>query len=425
MSISYNYDQENKNPYSAKGPERTPTKKTDPEVPEWLPWLIIGILLLSGAWFIGIPWLLVKLFGSDKKKSATQAPPLRQQTVQTGSSAEKAEGSGEKKATAAEKHSAAKEKQEAAKEKVKETTIGSLTKPPKDGSWSRILLVLGGGLLGFAGIGSFLDAAGSLESGVSLGGLFELCMGFAFLAGAVAMVYSAFASRNAQKRYKRFVTIIGRKQAVEISSLASITGLKERRVRRDLQNMVDKGYFGPNAYLNEELGYLFLSSQADEALQSAREAASLAEEASQAARTPDLYENILQQIRDVNNRIPDAVMTAKIDTIENVTRLIFREVQKEPSKLKKIDRFLNYYLPTTLKLLESYAQLDKTGLESDNVAESMASIEGAMDSIVKGFENLLDSLYDTNVVDIKSDIDVMQQMMRSDGTVVDKDFRLG
>ncbi len=413
MSISYNYDQENKNPYSAQGPQRQPTKKPpESKPPQWLSWLIIGILLFSGAWYVGIPWLLFKLFGSENKKTVTfQAPPLHRESTRTGS-----EQTQEPQKESAQKTGRAERADTESKK------ASGRKDADKSGFWRRALLIAGGIILAFISLGALSDAADVFATSFTLGGLFDLCMGFAFLAGSVAMVYSAVASKSAQTRYKRFLTIIGDKQAIDVASLASVTGLKEKRVRKDLQNMVDKGLFGPHAYLNEELGYLFLSSQADEALRNAREAAHLAENVRQAAQTPDIYEDLLRQIRDVNDRIPDAVMTQKIDTIENVTRLIFREIQKNPSKVKRIDRFLNYYLPTTMKLLESYAQLDKTGLESENVAESMASIEGAMDSIVDGFKNLLDSLYDTNVVDIKSDIDVMQQMMRSDGTVAGKDF---
>ena len=78
---------------------------------------------------------------------------------------------------------------------------------------------------------------------------------------------------------------------------------------------------------------------------------------------------ILAKIRDVNDRIPDEAMTEKINQIESITREIFRAVEQEPEKRGKIDRFMSYFLPTTLKLLESYANLERTNIAGKNISQ--------------------------------------------------------
>ena len=137
------------------------------------------------------------------------------------------------------------------------------------------------------------------------------------------------------------------------------------------------------------------------------------------------YDQILAQIRDVNERIPNAAMTEKINEIESITREIFRAVEQEPEKRGKIDKFMSYFLPTTLKLLESYAKLEKTKVGGKNISQSMHSIEVAMDTIVDGFRHQLDELYRTDAVSIETEIDGLTKMINRETTTPRQEFGLG
>lgn len=373
------------------------------DTPEWISWMVIGLLMFGGAWFVGLPWLLIKLFGSDSKKNEKKAPSLHTETVRRNV-----------------------QPTVTRTEKAKNTTFASLSKTPDDGKLSRFLQMACGiflGIIGVAGVGAELD---DLTYGFSVSTLFGLMTFLAISAGAVAMIVSSVKSKKAQRRYLRYMAVIGSNKAYAVEELVSRLGIPEKQVRKDLNKMVDKGFFGPSAYLNEELGYLFLNSAADDELRSARQDAMEKAAVLRASDTENMYASILRQIRSVNDRIADKAMSDRIDSIENITRQIFNAVQQDPQKVHKIDRFLNYYLPTTLKLLETYAQLERTGQGAgSNVTQSMQSIETAMGNIEDGFRNLLDSMYASDVIDIKSDIDVMQQMMSSDGSTAKSDFSGG
>jgi len=389
-------------------------RKAEDDTPEWLSWLVIGLLMFGGAWFIGLPWLFIKLFGSDAKKPDKTAPSLHAEAVRQTAQTTVA------KAKAAAATTAART------EKVKNTTFASLSKTPDDGKLSRFLQMACGiflGILGIAGVGAELD---ELTTAFSAGTLFGLMTFLAIMAGGVAMIVSSVKSKKAQSRYLRYMAVIGSNKAYAVEELVARLGIPEKQVRKDLNKMVEKGFFGPSAYLNDELGYLFLNSAADDELRSARQDAMEKAAVLRASDTENMYASILRQIRSVNDRIADKAMSERIDSIENITRQIFEAVQQDSQKVHKIDRFLNYYLPTTLKLLESYAQLERTGQGAgSNVAQSMQSIETAMGNIEDGFRNLLDSMYASDVIDIKSDIDVMQQMMSSDGSTAKSDFATG
>lgn len=79
---------------------------------------------------------------------------------------------------------------------------------------------------------------------------------------------------------------------------------------------------------------------------------------------------------------------------------------------------MNYYLPTTQKLLDSYAEFEAAGVEGENLRQAKGRIEAAMDSIVRGFTHQLDELYQADAMDVDSDLRVMKNMLRRDTATV-------
>ena len=86
---------------------------------------------------------------------------------------------------------------------------------------------------------------------------------------------------------------------------------------------------------------------------------------------------------------------------------------------------LNYYLPTTLKILNAYAELENQGVEGENITATKQRIEGMMDMVVEGFERQLDKLFAGDMMDIAADITVMEQMMQGDGLADNEDQMMG
>ena len=119
------------------------------------------------------------------------------------------------------------------------------------------------------------------------------------------------------------------------------------------------------------------------------------------------------------------MLSAKIDRLENITAKIFQAVEADPKKRGRIDTFLNYYLPTTQKLLDSYAEFEAAGVEGENLRQAKSRIESTMDAIVKGFEHQLDELYKADAMDVDSDIRVMETMLHRDTATVAQDFDMG
>lgn len=130
----------------------------------------------------------------------------------------------------------------------------------------------------------------------------------------------------------------------------------------------------------------------------------------------------IADIRRLNDEIPDERMSAQIDLIERLTAQIFDCVRQHPEKLSQIRQFLNYYLPTTIKLMEQYVTLQNQSVKTENITEGMQKIEDLLDKVIVAFQRQLDALFEADVVDITADIRVMEQMMASEGLTNKKDF---
>lgn len=130
------------------------------------------------------------------------------------------------------------------------------------------------------------------------------------------------------------------------------------------------------------------------------------------------------KIQQINDEIPDFKLSAKLKQIEILTASIIDQVERKPDKLKEVRQFMNYYLPTTIRLLEQYVQLQNVGLKGENIDSGMQQIEAMLDKVIVAFQKQLDGLFERDVVDITADIQVMEQMMAAQGLTDTKDFSL-
>jgi 5-bromo-4-chloroindolyl phosphate hydrolysis protein len=126
-------------------------------------------------------------------------------------------------------------------------------------------------------------------------------------------------------------------------------------------------------------------------------------------------ERALSEMRRLNDAIEDEKISAQIDHLELVTRKIIDRVVAEPKKLPQIRRFMNYYLPTTLKILNAYDRMDSAGIAGDNITTTKQKVENMMDTIVKAYDKQLDALYGEEALDISTDITVMENLLSQEG----------
>ena len=123
----------------------------------------------------------------------------------------------------------------------------------------------------------------------------------------------------------------------------------------------------------------------------------------------------ISEMRRLNDSIKDVKISAQISHLEITTGKIIDAVVEKPAKLPQIRKFMNYYLPTTLKLLNAYDRMDSTGVSGTNIDGTKGKIEDMLNTICVAFSRQLDALYGEEALDISADIKVMEQMLAQEG----------
>ena len=370
-------------------------KKNDVDVGGWI---LIAALFAFGLWPIGLIALISKLSDKPKKVSSSRG--------------------GMRTSTSPNANVSSRSKVE--KSVVK--TAKQMNRAPKTSDkTARILSIVGAAITCIFGI-SLVTMLGEVIAygwySYMMEDLFPMC---GFFAGGVAMLVAGQRMKHRSARVARYLAVMGKRSHIAVDELCAVTGKSRKKVEGDLEFMVEKGLLGAGAYLDSGRGIFFRSADAfaDYANATAKKENVTPKEANEG------YAGALRAIRSANDRIADAVLSEKIDHLETVAGKIFREVEEHPEKQQQAATFLNYYLPTTLKLLDSYAKFEEAGIEGENLSRAQERIEETMDALIKGFDKQLDDLYRNEAMDIDSDIRVMENMLRRDTASVEDDFGLG
>ena len=369
-------------------------------------WIFIAVMF-TVAWPIGLILLLIKLSESGNKKKNS-----RRTTGQSGQRTSQ-------RVTAASPQT---EKARSAVEQVTRT-------PDYTDKGTKTMKIIGAilGILGcvalFSAVGDNLSYAYHYNEWWYFAR--QLFYPLGMLAGGASLLLGSGAMKRRQRRFATYLRTAGQKPAVPLDYLARAANVSHRRVEKDVNLMLEKGLWGDEAYIDLGSGMLFRSQAAATAYFDKARQMQQPEEPAVQPQAAEGYAGVLRQIRELNDRIADEALSAKIDRIEQVSGRIFKAIEDDPAKKGASGTFLNYYLPTTLKLLENYADFEEAGVSGENLSQAKSRIEATMDSIVVGFEHQLDELYRTDAMDIDSDIRVMETMLRRDTASVADDFGLG
>ncbi len=238
------------------------------------------------------------------------------------------------------------------------------------------------------------------------------------LSGGVGCLLGANHVRTTSRMRKKIKNIVGDAPYMYIQDVADAIPCSYDKCRKHLENCIDKGLFGANAFLDMRRRCLVIKERPPEKTAKPKQKKTVQQQ-------KDQYQEILDELRAVNDAIPDEVMSDKISRLEAVSAKIFEQAKSDPDKLPKMRKFMDYYLPTSLKLLKTYAELEAQNVEGENITESKHRIEQTMDMLVHAFETQLDQLFQDDAMDVSADIDVMRNMLRADGLTDDAPFQNG
>ena len=129
----------------------------------------------------------------------------------------------------------------------------------------------------------------------------------------------------------------------------------------------------------------------------------------------DEGERAHRELEHLYATIPNLEVKAKIRELINVSDKIIEDAVTDPSDVPQIKKFLDYYLPTTIKLLNAYDRMGAQGIEGENISGTMSSIEEMLDTAVAAYKKLLDSLFANQALDVETDIEVMNTLLKREG----------
>lgn len=287
------------------------------------------------------------------------------------------------------------------------------------GDRSRGLILGGAAMAGVFGSGAFNALLNALSFGTLRQSLSGIFVPLGFCGVGLILIYLGLTQKKQAKRYHQYLSLIGKRTSISVAALAQASGQPVRRVVADLQDMLEAGII-PQGCLDVGAGKLFLT---DEGIR--EEPEPQPEKKEKAPAGMERENATLLEIRQVNDAISDPVMSRKIDRIGEITGKIFAYLREKPDQESQLRSFLSYYLPTTLKILRAYAQMEAQGIEGQNISAAKARIEGMMDKVVDGFEKQLDRLFQSDAMDITSDVAVLERMLEKDGLGKDEGLTLG
>ena len=278
-------------------------------------------------------------------------------------------------------------------------------------------------------------------------------------------VVTAFSGWNMVKGFKKvgrinrarkILKMMENRDTITVEEIASAFGKSKQWVADDIQAMIRDGIFTGKTYMDKEETAFMTSHEAyDQYLEtmrsyqermkaesvfdrkdlkeyskmeknaaarsqdSAREAERLDRETSEMVEEGKAF---IAHIHRKNEEVPDPVFTEKLNRLEQIVTNIFDRVAASPDTAPDLHRLMKYYLPTTQKLVDTYATLDKQTVQGENIETAKREIESSLDTINEAFEKFLDSFFQTTAWDVSSDISVMNQMMKQDGLTGGDDF---
>lgn len=265
------------------------------------------------------------------------------------------------------------------------------------------LCTVGGAIFLLAGAHSLF-----MEGAAGMADVFS-CL--AQMLGGGAALFTGLHMNRTRKLERLLDKIVGQRDNISLHELFAAAGVSDAAGRSALESAIEHGYFGADAYIDNRTNTLVVRGEAPRPPRPEPKAPP------QPSPAPpeDAYASLLRQLKEVNDSIPDPVMTEKIARLESISARIFELARKDSNKKAQLQKFMDYYLPTALKLLRAYAQLPAENVQGQNIAEARSSIERSMDMLVTAFENQLDKLFASDALDITTDIAALEGMLGMDG----------
>lgn len=277
------------------------------------------------------------------------------------------------------------------------------------------------GLLVFLGLNTFIltDLFETLASGMVVFSALVLAVNLSVIAAAVHKL-------RYNERYTHYYDQLRYHRIEAVDDISEMTGYPKSLVVKDLRKAVQRkyipeGHFGRNCFLFMVSDQIYDGYQKKPAVYDHYFKEKIEERERMRGHNSDTQliletgKSYIEKIHDSNDLIQDKAVSDKLDRMEKTVTMIFKEVDLHPEQSEKLGMFLNYYLPTTEKLLQNYISIDEKGVNSRTLSKMLRELSGSLDTINLAFERILETLYMEQESDLLSDIETMEAMLSSEG----------
>lgn len=228
------------------------------------------------------------------------------------------------------------------------------------------------------------------------------------------------------RRYNKYVNVLKYRNIEIMDDLAVYSNRKIEVVEKDLKEaihlkLIPQGHLGCDnmiILISDKINSKYLEKKAvyDRYYRKQiEERTRMQERSKKMEQIMQSGQKYVDKIHECNDIIKDKVISRKLDVMENIVSMIFHEVDINPQQADNLGLFLDYYLPTTEKLLEAYIDLDEKKVKGKSLKKAKKDIESSLDTINGSFENILDKFYQEQELDIASDISAMEVIMKQEG----------
>lgn len=251
---------------------------------------------------------------------------------------------------------------------------------------------------------------------------------------SIAVLLKGLNLKKRVDRFKRYVRIMDRRTYISIIDLSKLSNQKERFLIKDLEKMIDMGMFY-QGHIDEEKAHFMITDEVyndylnlkRQEIENKNKEQRLEEEVESSygkdvQSTLKVGRDYIKEIKSVKNELYREEISMKLDKLSNVSEEILKQIEKNPKKVEEVNKFINHYLPITLKLINSYEELNSQALQGENIQKAKIEIEESIDLINKAFENLLDDLFEDIRLDISTDISVLKTLFKQEG-LDEEDFK--
>ena len=285
------------------------------------------------------------------------------------------------------------------------------------------------GLAGFGGAGIGLGVTtlvGAMATNLAIASA-AIFVPFAVIS-AVLFGKGIFSSSRA-RRVKQYSQIWMGKQYVMIDDIESKVRWNRKKIMKDIHYLTKKDLI-IGAQLDEGETCLLLTNamnakrvreeeeERKRALEEAMENASF--EQKEIYRIKKEGQDYLKQLADIKAQIKSLDVAAKISHMEVLAARIFVCASEHPESISRTDKLFKYYFPSVMKLLNVYEDMEKQPIQGENIQKSKREIEESLDTINQALEKLFDEMFQNVAMDISSDIQVLEVMLKQDGLTEDE-----